>query len=90
MPPSFPSDIWSFAAVLLHCLTGKSAFEGKRNQQVVHALLQGQAPGQIPNSLPQLLQTLLAQCFLPDPSKRPSLVDVKQVRFSSVIILLLT
>lgn len=78
-PPSFPGDIWSFAAVLLHCLTGKAAFEGKRNQQALKALLQGQAPGPIPNDLPQPLQALLAQCFLLEPSDRPTLLELKQV-----------
>lgn len=76
-PPGFPSDIWSLAAIMLHCLTGKPPFQGEG--KVHKALLQGKPPGQMPVGLPQPLQTLLEQCFQTNPAKRPALKEIKQV-----------
>ena len=73
------ADIWSFAAVLLHCLTGKAPFDGVKDMDVLKALRRGQLPGMIPSSLPQPLQSLLAECFCTDPARRPSLQAIQQV-----------
>ena len=70
-------DIWSLAAVFLHCLTGKPPYEGEKS--VFRAVLAGKRPYAIPRTLPQQLQTMLAQCFESDPNKRPDLVAIKQV-----------
>lgn len=75
--PSFPADVWSFGAVMLHCLTGRLPYEGERS--IHKALLMGRLPFPIPDSLPPPLQKLLGQCFLEDPVQRPKLPDIKQV-----------
>ena len=75
--PGPASDIWSLAAVFLHCLTGKPPYEGEKS--VFRAVLAGKHPYAIPRTLPQQLQTMLAQCFESDPNKRPDLVAIKQV-----------
>jgi len=78
-PPSPSADIWSLAAVLLQCLTGRPPYEGMRSMQMCRALLQRHAPGPIPEDLPTSLKRLLRQCFNETPDERPSLSQIKQV-----------
>ena len=73
------ADIWSLAAVLLQCLTGRPPYEGMRSMQMRRALLQGHAPGPIPEDVPTSLKRLLRQCFHETPDQRPSLSQIKQV-----------
>ncbi len=79
-PPSPSADIWSLAAVLLQCLTGRPPYEGMRSMQVRRALLERHAPGPVPEDLPTSLKRLLQQCFHETPDQRPSLSQIKQVR----------
>ena len=78
-PPSPSADIWSLAAVLLQCLTGRPPYEGMRSMQMRRALLQRHAPGPVPEDLPSSLKRLLQQCFHEMPDQRPSLSQIKQV-----------
>jgi len=78
-PPSPSADIWSLAAVLLQCLTGRPPYEGMRSMQMRRALLQRHAPGPVPEDLPSSLKRLFRQCFHETPDQRPSLSRIKQV-----------
>ena len=74
-----PSDVWSLAAVLLHCLTGVAPYSGMRSMEMRRALLLRHSPGPIPEDLPNQLQVLLRQCFQAEPADRPGLPHIKQV-----------
>ena len=78
-PPVPSADIWSLAAVLLQCLTGRPPYEGMRSMQMRRALLQRHAPGPVPEDLPTSLKRLLRQCFHDTPDQRPSLLQIQQV-----------
>ena len=77
--PMPQADVWSMAAVLQQCLTGRPPYDGMSSVQVRRALLLRHAPGAVPEDIPNSLQQLLRRCFHETPEQRPSLVQIKQV-----------
>ena len=83
--PTPSADIWSLAAVLLQCLTGRKPYEGMSSMQMRRALLLRHAPGAIPGDIPNGLQQLLRRCFHETPNQRPALAQIKQVRKATCV-----
>ncbi|KAG2482011.1 hypothetical protein HYH03_019035 [Edaphochlamys debaryana] len=69
------SDMWGFAATMLHVLSGAPPWGGKPPHVIIMKVgMQKQAP-QLPPGLPPPLEALLVDCFKPRPEDRPTAVD---------------
>ena len=72
------TDMWGFAACVLHLATGQQPYLGLTFVQTVTAMLK-KTPPEVPNSLPSWLQQALQQCLSFDPAARPSASQLQQV-----------
>ena len=72
------SDVWGFAAIMLHLATGELPYKDLTFVQVVRAMMKGTPPS-VPDTLPPWLQPLLKQCFSFDVTKRPPVPQLLQV-----------
>lgn len=73
------SDVWGFAATMLHLTTGEQPYKGLTAVQLLTAMIKGRPPS-VPDALPPWLQPLLQQCFSFDVTKRPPVLQLLQVK----------
>ena len=73
------SDIFSFGCLLLHLLSGRSAFAGSTSKERIAATLEGRPNLQAIDSLvPGRLVRLVESCLRSDPEERPQ--SIREVR----------
>ncbi len=72
------SDVWGFAACMLHLATGQPPYHGLSQHQMLTAMIKKRQP-EIPASLPAWMQQALQQCFSFDTAARPSVSYLHQV-----------
>ncbi|KAG0580512.1 hypothetical protein KC19_4G178900 [Ceratodon purpureus] len=68
-------DVYSFAVIASHILTGKKPFEGMPASQLNEAILNNMRP-QLPSDCPEELGSIVRDCWARDYRKRPLLVDI--------------
>ncbi len=73
------TDVWGFAATVLHLATGHLPYQGLTHWQIMSAVSQGRFP-EVPSSLPGRLQKALNSCLSFDNAARPSVLQLYQVR----------
>ena len=73
------SDVWGFAATVLHLATGEQPYQDLTFMQMVTAMHREKQPA-IPGTLPAWLHNLLKRCFSFDITKRPSVPQLLQVK----------
>jgi eukaryotic-like serine/threonine-protein kinase len=61
------TDIWAFGCVLYECLTGKRAFEGETDAEIIAAVLTSEPDWE---KIPVEILPLLRWCLKKDPKKR--------------------
>ncbi len=72
------TDMWGFAACVLHLATGQQPYHGLTHLQLVSAMFKRKSP-EVPNSLPSWLRQALQQCLSFEPAARPSASQLQQV-----------
>ena len=74
---SSKTDMWAFAATVVHMLTGSPPFTGQSHYDVAHKVLHQRQSPAIPWSAAAVpkLRDLLKQCFSADPAARPSAAE---------------
>lgn len=80
---SFHTDVWGFAACIMHIYSGQQPYPGLSQVQIVGAILKGRPPA-IPSAVPEWLQQSLRQCFSFDATARPSVKQLHQVNHESL------
>jgi eukaryotic-like serine/threonine-protein kinase len=75
--PSLMSDLFSLGAILYEVLTGRRAFTGKNDMEVVLATLDGKLtpPVQLNPSCPPVLNSLCCQLLAPFHKNRPASLE---------------
>ena len=73
------TDVWGFAACILHMATGERPYKGLSLLQMISAMFK-QRPPAVPSTLPPWLQQLFSQCFDFKAAARPSVLHLLQVR----------
>ena len=68
-------DVYSFSVVASHILTGKEPFEGIPALEFNEAILNNARP-QLPSNCPEELTSIVKDCWVRDPRKRPLFVDI--------------
>ena len=71
------TDVWGFAACILHLATGQLPYAGLSQMQMVSAMLKSRAP-EVPRNLPAWLRQALQQCLSFDTAARPSVAALYQ------------
>ena len=79
---SFHTDVWGFAACIVHIFSGQQPYPGLSQLQIVSAMLKGRPPV-IPSAFPEWLQQILKQCFSFDATARPSVLQLHQVHLTT-------
>lgn len=71
-PVDFRSDVFSFGSVLYEVVTGRKAFSGRSNVDVMHAVVHDEppAPRSVVPDLPEGLAWILEKCLRKDPAER--------------------
>jgi Tol biopolymer transport system component len=70
-PATRRSDVWAFGATLFEMLTGKRAFEGPTDSDVIAAILKSTPDWNLlPGGTPPSVVRLLHRCLEPDPRER--------------------
>ncbi len=66
------ADLFAFGAVLYEMVTGRKAFPGTTQAEVIQALLAGPPPAvsQIRSDAPRSLDRIVKRCLAPDPNER--------------------
>ncbi len=77
------TDVWGFATTLLHLATGQQPYKDLSLVQMVTAMTKGRAPA-VPDTLPAWLQHVLKSCFSFEVVKRPTVLQLLQVKPLSV------
>ena len=72
------ADIFSFALIYFHCVSGISPFDGIYQAQIGPYFFSGQRPP-IPDSIPKFSKQLISKCWDQDPRQRPSAEDIFQL-----------
>ena len=72
------TDIWGFAACVLHLASGRLPYQGLSLPQMITAMLKRRPPD-VPATLPAWLQQALRQSLVFDTAARPSLEQLLQV-----------
>ena len=72
------TDVWGFAACVLHLATGRLPYHGLGMVQIASAMTRGRSPD-VPTSLPVWLRQILVDCLQLDVTARPSLLQLRQV-----------
>ena len=73
------TDVWGFAACMLHLATNQMPYHDLTMVQMVSAMVKQRAP-KPPGGWPAGLQQALGQCFSFDAASRPSVPQLQQVR----------
>lgn len=76
------TDVWGFAACMLHLATGQPPYHNLSQLQMLTAMIKKRQP-EIPTSLPAWMQQALQQCFSFDTAARLSVSRLHQVFFES-------
>ena len=76
------TDVWGFAATVLHMATGQLPYHGLTPHQVLASMIK-QCPPAVPDVNPRWLQQLFKQCFAFDVAARPTVAQLLQVSFAS-------
>ena len=71
------TDVWGFAACILHLATGQLPYQGSNPTQI--ASMMPKFLPEVPASLPEWLQQTLKQCFSVNTAARPSVAHLLQV-----------
>ena len=71
------TDVWGFAACILHLATGQLPYQGSNPMQIASMILK--YPLKVPATLPGWLQQTLQQCLSFDTAARPSVAELLQV-----------
>lgn len=76
---NFPSkaDVYSFGMVCYEVITGALPFSSISGQSVVKKVLNGDRP-QLPDHLPNELRLLIEECWISEPSRRPSFAEIAE------------
>ena len=70
-PVDHRADMWAFGCVLYEMLTGRRAFDGKTNADVLAQVLEQVPPlDRLPAATPAAVRTLLDLCFAREPGGR--------------------
>ena len=80
---SISTDVWGFAACIMHIFSGQQPYPGLSQLQIVSAILKRRTPA-IPSAFPEWLQQLLRQCFSFDTAARPSVMQLHQVNLATL------
>lgn len=71
LPVDKRTDIWSFGCVLFEMLTGRAAFDGETNSDIISAVLQLEPDwSALPQSTPAGVTRLLKRCLEKEPRRR--------------------
>ena len=73
------SDVWGFAATMLHLATGDQPYKDLTVVQMISAMVKAKPPS-VPVTLPAWLQHLLKQCFSFEVTKRLTVLQLLQVK----------
>lgn len=71
------TDVWGFAATVLHLASGQLPYNGLSPYQIMGAMMRQRSPA-ITDALPPWLQQILLQCFSFDVAARPSMLQLLQ------------
>ncbi len=77
------TDVWGFATTILHLATGQQPYKDLALVQMVTAMTKGRGPA-VPDTLPVWLQHTLKSCFSFEVTKRPTVLQLLQVKPLSV------
>ena len=72
------SDVWGYAATLLHLASGQLPYADLSQMQMLSAMYKRRPPD-VPVSLPAWLRKMLQQCLSFDTAARPSVADLLEV-----------
>jgi len=73
------SDVFALGSVLYECLTGRRAFTGATEDDILFATLSAPVDlGALPEAVPARIRVLVTQCLEKDPDARPA--DMRAVR----------
>lgn len=72
------ADVWSFALICAHILTGKLPFDGLDLSAIYKEITTRRARPDLPSTLPEGLVKLLQECWDIDPSRRPAFSNICQ------------
>ena len=75
------TDVWGFAACMLHLATGQLPYQGLTQMQMVSAMFKKHAP-EVPDSLPDWLQQILEHALTFNTAARPSVALLHKVHQS--------
>lgn len=73
------SDVWGFAATVLHLATGEQPYKNLTVVQMISAMVKSKPPS-VSDTLPAWLQHLLKQCFSFNTASRPPVAQLLQVK----------
>lgn len=76
--PGPHTDVWGFAACLLHLAPAQLPYPHLTHHQLASAMIRRRPP-EVPDTLPPWLQLVLQQCFSFDTLARPSVAHLLQV-----------
>ncbi|RME05070.1 MAG: serine/threonine protein kinase [Planctomycetota bacterium] len=79
-PPGPKTDIYGLGASLYHVLTGRTPFEDKKGDHALQKAILEEPPPRPTRYQSQIspwLERLVLQCLEKDPSKRPTLLELK-------------
>lgn len=71
------TDVWGFAATVLHLASGQLPYKGLTPYQIMGAMMRQRPPAVI-DALPSWLHQILQQCFSFDVAARPSVLQLLQ------------
>ena len=77
------TDVWGFATTILQLATGQQPYKDLTLLPMVTAMSKDRAPA-VPDTLPVWLQHILKSCFSGEVVKRPTVLQLLQVKPLSV------
>jgi Tol biopolymer transport system component/predicted Ser/Thr protein kinase len=76
VPVDQRTDVWSFGCVLYECLTGRPAFAGRSQAEVLARIVESEPDlNALPSATPATVRHLIRGCLRKDPAQRLRSVD---------------